>query len=125
MNFLRVHRPDRKLSALMVLCYLWLSIILPTQHTDHFVRQIEPLRNSASGQQFARNSHVIRHSADSNIHRQERCIACEWQAAQVSVALSAFALVLTKSEPPQAVTTFPCSLCLITFPASSRAPPLV
>jgi hypothetical protein len=55
---------------------------------------------------------------------QDRCAACEWQAAHVSSALPAFTLALTPTlRAMRVITTFPRYLRLLALPASSRAPP--
>jgi hypothetical protein len=118
---LKLRRPCGKLSALVAFCYLCLSLLLPGQHTDHLAF---PARAAAFRQE--RVSRTGRHAssaAKTALHSQDRCLACDWQAAQVSAALPAFTLVLTPPQPMRAITLFPRYLPLPAFPASSRAPP--
>jgi hypothetical protein len=121
---LQICRSNSKLAALVAFCYLCLSIVLPMQHTDLFVRPIAAKRISTT---YGQHAHARRHLAQqprTSLSRQDHCLACEWQADQVSTALPAFTLVLTPPQPIRAITTFPRYLRLLTFPASSRAPPL-
>jgi hypothetical protein len=121
-----MHQPNSKLSALVVFCYLCLSVLLPLQHTDELAPP-----NAASTQVSTTQRRAVRiglnipQQTQTNLRCQEHCAACDWQAAQLSAALPAFTLALTPPQTLRVVTTFPRYLRLLTFPASSRAPPLV
>ena len=122
---LSMRKPHNMLLAVVAFCYLCLSVLMPLQHTDHFARS-----TPASAQVLTANGRSTRsglhtpQQAKTALHRQDRCVACEWQATHVSAALPAFTLILTPPQATRAITTFPRYLRLLTFPASSRAPPL-
>lgn len=57
--------------------------------------------------------------------RSAHCLACEWSAMQVSVALPTFKLFLTETTPPRVVTTLPRCLRSRAIATASRGPPTV
>jgi hypothetical protein len=122
---LQMRKPHRRLLALVAFCYLCLSIVLPLQHTDHFARPSAssvPAVGRSVGTSGARLA--AQRYAHTALSRQDRCAACDWEAANLSAALPAFTLLLTPPQTPRVVTICARTLRLPAFPASSRAPPL-
>jgi hypothetical protein len=127
MPMLHLKRPHRVFAALVALCYCWLSVSITFEHNhDLFAHEAEALLSIAdavAGPNAALplNTHLSAHPVPTCA---AHCIACEWQAANVSPALLPVALRLTLPASPRALTTFPRSLRLLALRASSRAPPL-
>ncbi|HLK58620.1 MAG TPA: hypothetical protein VKU00_18765 [Chthonomonadaceae bacterium] len=113
----------RALAMVLTLGYFWLSVVLPFQHT-HFHVAAVPLPATDGRTQ---TTHARPLDTKCSVQSQRRapasCLACEWEAANVSPALPAFTLVLEKPLAPRVVTTFPRSLRYTLVSASSRAPP--
>lgn len=146
----RCQRSLRVWTLLLGLCYLVLSVFLPLQHT-HSVGEEETgfgeptfahagKSQNTAAQAAAQSSSLCRsslssHSKKADAHkpafvkagktRSAHCIACEWSAMQVSVALPAFKLFLTETTPPCVVTTLPRYLRSRAIATASRGPPTV
>ncbi len=146
----RCQRSMRVWTLLLGLCYLVLSVFLPLQHT-HTVGEEETGFGEPAFAQSSRLQNVVAQSAAQssslcksslNTHskyadahkpvfvkagktRSAHCIACEWSAMQVSVALPAFKLFLTEATPRRVVTTLPRYLRSRAIASASRGPPIV
>jgi len=120
-------RPPRGFAALVVLCYFVVSTFLPFQHTHgRFLEESTPAKRIGAlairGTTQTPNREVF--TANRAVSSPDHCLACEWQAANVSPALPAYTLFLTPPTATQVVTTFPRYLRLPALPTSARAPPL-
>ena len=146
----RCQRSMRVWTLLLGLCYLVLSVFLPLQHT-HSVGEEETgvgeptfaqagrpqniaAQSVAQSSSFRKSS--LNNASKNNAQhkpafvkagktRSAHCIACEWSAMQVSVALPAFKLFLTETTPPRVVTTLPRYLRSRAIATASRGPPTV
>lgn len=120
------NRPLSRLpSALMAVCYVVLSLTLPFQH-HHGVEDARAPVRIASPSEVAR-AQMTRHTrAVANGVRadSERCFACEWQAANLSVALPAYGLALERPASPPVVAALRHCCGSRSFGISSRGPPL-
>ena len=148
----RCQRSMRVWTLLLGLCYLILSVFLPSQHTHigneeadtgysvltiseanlqpHRMAQSDSALNSdlhksvqkpASKNRAAHKLVIVKAGKTHPGH----CMACEWQAMQVSAALPAFKLFLTETTPPRVVTTLPRCLRSRAIATASRGPPTV
>ncbi len=126
MSLLRLRRPHRVIAALVACGYFWLSVALCFQHHHGILPEAEALLNLAGAATGAHvaiplRTHITAHAL---FPAADHCLACEWQAANVSPALPAFTLALTVPSTPRVVTTLPRYLRLPVFGPASRAPPL-
>ncbi len=149
----RCQRSMRVWTLLLGLCYLMLSVFLPSQHTHIGNEEVEtgfsvltiseanlqPHRMAQSASALNPDLHkAVQKPASKNraTHKSvivkagkthsAHCMACEWQAMQVSAALQPFTLFQT--EPitlPRVVTTLPRCLRSRAIATSSRGPPTV
>lgn len=144
----RRQRSMRVWSLLLGLCYLVLSVFLPLQHThsvgeeetgfgEPTFAQVSKPQNAAV-LSVAQGSSLCKSSQNTSSKyaaahkpafvkaaksRSAHCTACEWQAMQVSVALSAYKLFLSETTPPRVVTTLPRCLRSRAIATASRGPP--
>ena len=128
-----LHRKDRLyrfFATLMLVCYGFVGLMTSFQHTDCGLHEQElflqlPMHVTPQTAQAAISPKDTRlKSAHGVAHNSHHCIACDWQASNLSVALPTFALVLIPIRATRAITTFPRSLSIRTIRTSSRAPPL-
>ncbi len=121
----RLKRPSRLLAALVALCYCWLSLAMPFQHTHRFTEEKEALLHIADScvntqASLPLDTHL---TAAANAPHSVHCLACEWQATNVSPALPAFAMTFAPVSTPRVITTFPRYLRMLAFQPTSRGPP--
>ena len=116
----------RVIAAATVVCYVWVSAVLPFQHKDCFVHETEAMLRSSSFRVAAVGQVPLRTSVSdpASARIPSHCDACEWQAANVSPALPPFKLAPSFATPPSVVTTLASYLGRTSVSASSRAPPI-
>ena len=117
----------RRFALLSALCYLWVGAALSFQHADCLTHDVESLLRlpSAFASAYRDRPRAIRVIAQAKITaRAAHCAACEWQASNVSPALSAFTFTVVTITATRVITTFPRYLRTRKFSTSSRAPPL-
>ena len=125
----RLHRRARSrqaLAALLALCCLLLSTVASFQHTHDLAGEAS-LVSTVAFTPAARNADAASHHATvckAARPKCSHCVACEWQAVNVSPALPAFTFAVTPPPIQRSVTTFPRCLRLTAIRAASRAPPL-
>ena len=129
-NMLKMKRPTRFAAMLVALFYFWLSAATGFQHTHHLGDETEgaPAIRFSTGSASAISisqtaSSQNRLSSATKVALPVRCLACEWQAANVSAALAPVRFVFAYSPhtdihiaAPRAPSVFACF-------ASSRGPP--
>lgn len=120
------NQPSRSLSAFVCLCYAFLSLALPFQH-QHQGEDAQLLvgRYHSSSTRQAQIPVQTQLVARAKIAAPTHCVACEWQAMNVSAALPALKFDFSPPVSSRVVTTLPRNLRSRAFPTSSRGPPLV
>ena len=146
-------RSMRTWTLLIGLCYLILSVFLPFQHQHIGSEDVDAgsnaltisevnVRPNGVAQSVPASRYSLRQIASSHAckipaahkpafvkagkTRLEHCLACEWQAMQVSAALQPLTLFQTEPiTPPRVVTTLPRCLRSRAIATSSRGPPTV
>ncbi|HLV79985.1 MAG TPA: hypothetical protein VKT32_06860 [Chthonomonadaceae bacterium] len=118
-------RPQRLFAALVLLCYCWVSAVIPFQHKDHLAHEAEALLKATGvSMRVAAPAPLQTRLIATTVQPIPDCAACEWQAANVSPALPAFRFALAPPATPRVITTFPRYLRLLALSTSARAPPL-
>jgi hypothetical protein len=118
-------RPSRLLTAFVGLCHLVLSLALPFQH-HHEAEEAQALLRLMDSTASVRVAIPLRTrlTAKTELDHPDHCLACEWQAANVSPALPPVTLACVRPVEPRVTTTLPRYLGSRLFSTSSRAPPL-
>jgi len=118
-------RPQRLFAALVLLCYCWVSAVIPFQHKDHLAHDAETLLKAMGVSVSAPAPAPLQtRLVATTVQPVQDCAACEWQAANVSPALPVFRVALIPPATPRVITTFPRYLRLLALSTSARAPPL-
>ena len=113
-----VHR--RRMAQLVCLLYAMLSIVLPFMHSEYYA----PLRVRHSAGSVPRHSHAGKASiAAADASSPDHCIACEWQAANVSAALAPFAFIPAAPAPIASLAPIEHACESASFSPASRGPP--
>jgi hypothetical protein len=118
-------RPGRFLATLVTLCYCWLCMALPFEHTHHVTEDVEAFINLPgvhvhSQVSLPKTTRIGRTQAAPT----PNCLACEWQLTLVSPAIPAFSFALTPGVAPRIAVVFPRALRVPAFAPSSRGPPV-
>ena len=121
-----IRRFPRWFAALVVVCYAWLSFVTPYEHREHFAPDVEAAINAVSAPSLSRVTLPARVRLEPRAQTplSTHCLACEWQAANVSPALPPISLALALPQHPRVITTFPRYLRVVAVLTSSRAPPI-
>jgi hypothetical protein len=114
---LRAKRIVRITAIVLVLAYAWLSSVVSFQHTEDF--DAFPAARSAHA---APAGHTRLASAQST-HPGSRCITCEWQSANVSAAISVYAIPHWYCAIPASECGPPLAPHNVSVLVSARAPP--
>lgn len=122
----------RLISLLTMLCYVWVSGVLPFQHSDHIGEEIEggailtrSVRHVGRSSPHSSHVHAERTLLAARLIHSGPCLACQWQSAQVSSALPVCSFTLSERFISLCVvTTFPRYLPAVASTLSSRGPPL-
>lgn len=127
---LPLHRPHRAFATLVALCYLCVSALLPLHHNHDAAQETTLPDVSAVSVTASVTSHVAqplhtRIAAHPAASGPDHCLACEWQAAQVSPALPAYTVFLTPPAVIGSLSLLPRAPRLVAIAPSSRAPPCV
>lgn len=124
-----VRAPSRLFATFLLICYSLVSLILPFQHHDCLLEELEGAPGATKviiGIVHAPAAPLQTHlAAASAAHPLKHCLACEWQNAQVSVALPALRLKFVAPPAPRVPTTLPRYLSLRVISTPSRVPPAV
>ena len=121
-----ITRGRRFCAALMAFCYLWLGFVVSLQHTHGEDNVTLPRFAAVASAATSRISSASdSHLKARKIHSATHCIACDWQAENVSPALNAMLWNFTPAFGQRAITTFPRYLRVASFPSLSRGPPAV
>lgn len=117
----------RLAAALVALCYLCISTIVSFQHTELLTHNAEFLLQTADAGISSRTHAPLRTAVHQGAlpTRCVDCLACEWQAANTSVAVPVFAFTFALPSQTAVITAFPRYLSAEPISASSRAPPAV
>lgn len=120
--------PTRLCAALLLFCYSLVSIILPLQHHDCLLEELEGVPGVTKviiGTVQATSAPLhTQVTAAKAVHPLKHCAACDWQNAQVSVALPTLRLKFVVPPAPRVVTTLPRYLSVRVISTPSRAPPI-
>ena len=122
-NLLHLQKPHRVFAALVVLCYLLLSVVIPFQHKDCLFEAFYLVASSTATAKadIPLKTQIV---SPAKMAPSLHCSACEWQSVQVSPALSVLKVTFVPPPAPRIITTFPRYLPLTAHFTSSRAPPL-
>lgn len=115
----------RLLSAFVALSYVVLSLALPFQH-HHQGEEAQGLLllccSSGAGRATAPAHPHLR--SNSSRAASDTCVACEWQTANVSAALPAFAVAFVLPQRSLVAAALPRYLRSRSLPITSRGPPV-
>ena len=128
-DLLKLKQPTRLAALVIALCYFWLSAATSFQHTHGIEDESEEaivVSVSAPTAVLRGNGAATGHTLKAvKITHPTRCLACEWQATNVSPALPILKWDFTPPMTPRAITTMPRYLRARTLATSSRGPPAV
>ncbi len=120
--FSGVRKPGRVMTALMALCYAFLSLVLPAHHTAGDADDVRALVCVASS---VHSPLPIRTKLSAQVPSHSgRCLACEWQASNVSVAVPLFSIPPPRVQSASIPDARLKSHCTLAVATSSRAPPV-
>src|SRR5579859_1114431 len=107
-GLLHTDRPGRFLATLVTLCYCWLCMAFPFEHTHHVTEDAETFVNLPGVHVHGHVSlPTTTHLSKTSVRVTVPCLSCEWQATIVSPALGVYALSLPPRIAPQIVTILP------------------
>lgn len=115
----------RMLSTFVGLCYVIVSLVLPFQH-HHQGEEAELLLRlcTPSPSSSAQIPSHTRYAATARGIAQDHCLACEWQATNLSPALPVVTLASIPVASSQALAKLPHTLRSRPLIISSRGPPV-
>lgn len=127
----QLQKSCRVLATLVLLCYVWVSAVLPFQHVDN----LDDAEGSPASFSFIHTGPRLpmrtclrsdRRAAAQKASHAGPCLACQWQANNVSAALPIFSFTSIEIYSKLSVVTIlPRYLRSVARTPSSRGPPLV
>src|SRR5690349_21480151 len=113
-------RARRALAVLTALSCFWLSAIGSVFHHHAYINTQENGQSVITGTAHTPYAAVAKSQQPGDL---SPCLACEWQANSVSVALPSFEVPQPQASADEAISSTSSYIRLLAFDSPSRAPP--